>query len=146
MLKTHDAITSVVLSNSEGMHRNKIGERGCRAIAEVIRENKIITLLDVSDNALGHEGINTICEALSSHSAKQPAPSLLTLNISHNAVKRESIPLIKAAIVKSPHLMELNLSDSKLNDRSLEELAVVFYNNTTKLETLDLSYNHSLTS
>lgn len=54
MLKEHDSIISVVLSNSEGMHRNKIGQKGCRAIAEAIEQNKVITLLDVSDNALGH--------------------------------------------------------------------------------------------
>ncbi len=134
MLKTQSSIISVVLHNSEGMHRNKIGTKGCEAMAEVIKHNTIITLLDVADNGLGHEGIKLVCEALMVNR------SLVTLNIGHNYINRQSIPVLKEALVKSA-LLELNLSDCRLTDKSLEELSVIFYNNTAKLETLDLSYN-----
>ncbi len=93
MLRVHPALTSLVLSNCEGMHRNKLGARSCGAIAKCLEVNKVLTMLDVSDNSLGWEGVATICQGGLSKNT-----SLMSLNVSHNDISREAVPALKAAL------------------------------------------------
>ena len=126
MLRVHPGSTSLIMSNCEGMHRNKLGSKSCGAIAQALEHNHVLTMLDVSDNSLGWEGVSLICEGLARNQ------SLITLNISHNDVSREAIPMLKTALASS-NLRELYLNSTRLTDKALEEFAVVFFNNTCKL-------------
>ena len=126
MLQVHSAIASVILSNCEGMHRNKLGAKSCGAIASALEANTVLTMLDIADNSLGWEGVSLICEGLARNK------NLMSLNISHNDITREAVPMLKTALSRS-NLKELNISYTKISDKIMEEFSVVFYNNTTKL-------------
>jgi hypothetical protein len=43
---------------------NRIGDEGCRALADVLRHNTVLRGLDVSHNDIGQRGLDLLCDAL----------------------------------------------------------------------------------
>ena len=62
-LMNNENLIDLDISNNDNLHRNRIGAKGCKPLRHLLRNNHILTILNISDNAIGLEGlfiINTL--------------------------------------------------------------------------------------
>lgn len=59
-LESHQTISSLTLANHDRLHRNRMGFKACEALNSLLRKNKILSQLNISDNAISNEGLRTI--------------------------------------------------------------------------------------
>ena len=133
-------------------------------IAEIIENTSSISKLDLSYNAIGNNGLCTLCEALSTNTSLKTLDlcrcsltisddngaalyqllntnnSLEHLNLSGNTVT--SCRHIAAGLAVNKTLRTLNMNFCKLTDQSIEELSTGLIN---KIETLNIYGNASIT-
>ena len=119
-------------------HRG-IGPRGGRPLFECLLQNRHITALDISDNALGGRTgsgtcIASLCEAL--RASKQ----LASLDLSHNRLGAKGCEAVAAAVAGAVSLTDLSIRGNAVGDRGAQAL-VQAIRPPAKLESLDLSDN-----
>jgi hypothetical protein len=56
-LKENNSVVEVDVSSLDGLNRNKIGHSGARAIERMLKNNHVISYLNLGGNMLGTEGI-----------------------------------------------------------------------------------------
>ena len=167
------------------LHSCSIGDQGCKFlarglskcpnsnnyiptagihIAEIIENTSSISKLDLSNNAIGNNGLCTLCEALSTNTSLKTLNlrncsltisddngaalyqllitnnSLEYLYLSHNTVT--SCRHIAAGLAVNKTLRTLELGFCKLTDQSIEELSTGLIN---KIEQLYIWGNTSIT-
>jgi Ran GTPase-activating protein (RanGAP) involved in mRNA processing and transport len=138
-LRKHKTLSSISVANSDGLHRNRIGAKGWIGLNELLTKNKLITMINISDNSIGVEGIKTMLNGLTPNTF-----NLIYLNLTNNDLGPECIPDLKV-MLESPHLQELRLSANTLNDTSAEALSLFFYKQVWQIRKIDLS-NNKITS
>jgi len=84
-LKEHPSISSINLSNLKNSYKNMIANKGCAMLQSFLETNRIISLLNVSDNNIGNEGFSAITEGLAK------SQSLVSLNLSKNYLPKSCI-------------------------------------------------------
>jgi len=119
-------------------HRG-IGPRGGRPLFECLLQNRHITALDISDNALGGRTgsgtcIASLCEAL--RASKQ----LASLDLGHNRLGAKGCEAVAAAVAGAVSLTDLSIRGNAVGDRGAQAL-VQAIRPPAKLESLDLSDN-----
>ena len=93
-LSTHMTLTSLNLSNHDRLHRNRLGNRSCAALGQMLATNHVIAMLNVADNAINNDGLRII--ALNKDS------SLVSLNLGNNELNgREAVQIIAEFIGRS---------------------------------------------
>lgn len=75
----HQYLTSFSLANVDGLHRNRVGTAGCKGLNKLLKNNKIISMIDISDNAIGNEGIRYMLNEIDPSSS-----SIVYMNLSNN--------------------------------------------------------------
>jgi Ran GTPase-activating protein (RanGAP) involved in mRNA processing and transport len=130
-LRTNESIISVDISSHEGLHRNHLGERGVKKLMNVLKTNKILTILNLSGNGIKVEGLSYITEGLSKNN------TLLSLKISQNEIigSPQSFACLKSLIIESK-LIELDISDNPLGNPCIESIAQVIGGAGTSLKKL----------
>ena len=142
---------------------NDIPTKGIH-IAEIIENTSSISKLDLSYNAIGNNGLCTLCEALSTNTSLKTLNlrncsltisddngaalyqllntnnSLEYLNLSDNTVT--SCRHIAAGLAVNKTLRRLDLGNCKLTDQSIEELSTGLIN---KIKALQIWGNTSIT-
>ena len=83
-LRKHKTLSSINVANSDGLHRNRIGAKGCIGLNELLIKNKLITMINMSDNSIGVEGIRTLLNGLTPETF-----NLIYLNLSNNELGPE---------------------------------------------------------
>ena len=115
-LEPHKSITSLDLSSSEGLYRNRMCGPGSLAIASLLRTNPILSVLNLSGTFLGPEGGEALSTGLSSNS------SLLWLDLSRNHLSgRVWEPLCRS--LSTSKLQYLRISDNPLKPTGTESLS-----------------------
>ena len=71
-------MTSITLANHDRLHRNRIGSKACFELSNLLEANKIISMVNISDNGITNEGLKVLSRSLNEES------SLISLNISNN--------------------------------------------------------------
>ena len=134
---------------------------GVELISEIVRTNKTLQKLDLSNNKLSDDGTITISDGLKNNT------TLLELNISHNNITNKAIKNITEFIqvnttlkkldlsynilsddgatlisscLKCNNLLELNISHNNITNKAIKNITEFIQVNTT-LKKLDLSYN-----
>lgn len=138
-LRKHKTLTSISIANSDGLHRNRIGHKGCIGLNDLLRTNKLISMLNISDNNIGNEGIRTLLNELTPESM-----NLIYLNLTNNDLGTDCIKEMKT-LFESEVLQELRLGSNSLNDTHAEDLSLFFYRQVCQLRKIDLS-NNKITS
>ena len=77
-LEKHPTLSSLTLANHDRLHRNRIGSKACYELKSFIEKNKIISMLNISDNGITNEGLRIIAPALTCES------NLISLNLANN--------------------------------------------------------------
>eukprot|EP00826_Nyctotherus_ovalis_P003345 TRINITY_DN10679_c0_g1_i4.p1 TRINITY_DN10679_c0_g1~~TRINITY_DN10679_c0_g1_i4.p1 ORF type:complete len:188 (-),score=19.01 TRINITY_DN10679_c0_g1_i4:247-810(-) len=109
-LKSHSTITEINISNNEKLHKNRIGPKGCTALAKLLQNNQILTMLNIAGNAIGTEGMKCVIEGL------QGNRTLLSLNMSNNNLPQSCIYSMTPVLLQSG-VCELILRHNELVDR-----------------------------
>lgn len=109
-LKDHPTLSELNLSNNDKLHKNRIGSKGCLALRDLLKQNKILTILNIAENSIGAEGIKNIAEGLQSNKV------LVSLNLSSNNLPPSCIYTLTPALSHSG-LIELILRRNEINDR-----------------------------
>ena len=138
-MRSHNTLTSINIANSDGLHRNRIGAKGWIGLNELIKHNKWLSMIDISDNTIGNDGIKTLLNGLTPLMV-----NLIYINLSNNDLGQECIPQL-GILMESESLQEIRLSSNNFNDMWINELSLFFYGNKCKLKKLDLS-NNKITS
>ncbi len=60
ILENHPTLTSLVIANHDRLHRNRMGDRACHALGELLRKNQLISMLNIADNSISNEGLKSI--------------------------------------------------------------------------------------
>lgn len=77
-LEKNMTLSSLVMANHDRLHRNRMGPKACPELRNLLAENKILSILNISDNGIGNEGLKILSPSLTSES------SLISLNLSNN--------------------------------------------------------------
>jgi len=77
-LERHKTISHLTLANHDRLHRNRIGPKACESLLNLLNKNKILSMLNISDNAIQNEGLKCISPALNKDS------NLTYLNLGNN--------------------------------------------------------------
>ena len=134
-LKKHKTLSSINIANNDGLHRNRIGAKGCIGLNELLQKNKLISMINISDNYLGREGVKTLLNSL-----KPSNINLLYLNLTNNDLGPDCISDLKV-LLECPTLQELRLANNKLDDVSAEALSLFLYKQVCQIQKIDLSRN-----
>ena len=59
-LETHGTLSSLVLANHDRLHRNRMGFKACEALRELLMKNKILSMINISDNGITNDGLKII--------------------------------------------------------------------------------------
>ena len=110
----------------------------CNALAGAIRLNSTITLLDLSDNQLGTGDCTALAEAVKHNS------TITQLNMSDNCLGTGDFTALAEAIKLNSTITRLNLSCNGLGTGDCTALARAIEHNST-ITQLDLSYNQHCT-
>lgn len=106
-----------------------MGKQACGEMAEMLEHNKILTMLNIADNAIGNEGLKMISDRGLTKDSQ-----MVMLNLSNNDLNGpQCIESLSDIISGSKCLVELNLSDNKLGELGIEALAHIFTNNASRL-------------
>ena len=138
---------------------------GGKLISEIVRTNKTLQRLDLSNNTLFDDGAvtinisdglknnNTLLEINISHNnitnkgtkniteAIQVNKILKKLNLSHNILSDDGATLISSCLKCNISLLELNISHNGITDKGTKEVAEAIEINST-LQNIDISRNH----
>lgn len=132
-LKSHPSLVSLNISSSGGLYRNKLGSLGAVGLEIYLKENKVITHLNIAGTFLGSEGLRYLTKGLKENT------TLLSLNISNNLVNEPCTELF--SVLATGKLHELVISDNRLKNSNIELLADCFLKkeeNFLYLKKLDL--------
>jgi hypothetical protein len=95
-----------------------MGNKACTDLKNLLLTNKILSMLNISDNGLSNEGLKILAPALNSECG------LVSLNVSNNELA--GIDHLLECIRNSKILKELNLSQNKVGDGGVLEFTKVF--------------------
>ena len=134
-------MSSLNLANVD-CYKNKVklGTKGAEELGNLLRHPMcLISHLDLTDNALTTDALSHIITGV------KTCKSLVSLNLSQNDMGQSNSvfnQLLSIFRTGDSDLQELNLSDSQLTDKHLEEMANVFkQDRKLNLSILNLSAN-----
>jgi len=131
-LREHPTITALTISNHDRFNRNRIGVKACRNLAGMLRDNKVLSLLNIADNRIGNDGLALIAPALTS------ASPLVVLNLANNELDDKSIDLLHNYLSTGKNLLELNLSNNSICDSGIQKITGLFAQNMCTVKRLFL--------
>eukprot|EP00826_Nyctotherus_ovalis_P029844 TRINITY_DN2367_c0_g2_i1.p2 TRINITY_DN2367_c0_g2~~TRINITY_DN2367_c0_g2_i1.p2 ORF type:complete len:338 (+),score=63.72 TRINITY_DN2367_c0_g2_i1:433-1446(+) len=129
-LAVNESITHLNVSSHKGLYRNKLGTKGLKKIVAVLKNNRVLAILNVAGNAIRAEGLAYVAEGIAGND------TLMSLRVSHNEIQGSAaIKAIRTILLESK-LKELDLSDNPLKGMCMEEIADILGNNTSALQRL----------
>ncbi|KAJ1159257.1 hypothetical protein NDU88_011925 [Pleurodeles waltl] len=106
------------------------------ALASLLATSQTLTTLCLAENELGDPAVMQLCEGL-----KEPGCKIQTLDLWLCSLSASCCPDLASAVIGSPALTELILSDNKLGDSGLQLLCDGLRNPGCKVQTLNLDTN-----
>ena len=87
-LAYNESIVELVLSSEEGLHRNSLGPESIKPLQEILAFNKFLSILDLSGNSIGNNGLKYICNGMSDR------PYLQCLKIGQNDITSQGAEML----------------------------------------------------
>ncbi len=131
-LAVNESITSVDVSSHEGLHRNRLCAKGMKHIVQLLRTSKILTILNLSGNAIRAEGLAFVAEGLTGNT------TLLSLRVAQNEIQPLCYAVLRTILVES-RICELDLSDNPLGNQCVETVAQTLGSRSLSLRRLYLA-------
>ena len=125
--------TNKTLTNLD-LTQNELGNAPFQILADVLGTNTTLTALNLADNELSKADFESLAAALGKNA------TLRSLNLTYNAPSHAGVKSLAAALETNRSLKDLNLSWNNLDPASADSLAASLTRNTT-LTKLDLSCN-----
>ncbi|KAF9312585.1 hypothetical protein BG006_004327, partial [Podila minutissima] len=113
---------------------NSIEEDGAQVLAEALKTNSILTNLNLTGNGIGADGAQVLAKALKTSS------TLTTLNLDKNSIGGTGAQVLAEALKTNSALTTLYLNSNSIGDNGAQALAEAFQTNST-LTALDLNNN-----
>lgn len=63
-IQKHHTLTSITLANHDRLHRNRMSNYSCQELRMLLEVNKIMSMIDISDNGIGNSGFKVLEPAL----------------------------------------------------------------------------------
>lgn len=139
-MKTHASLTDIDLSNDESnQNKNRLGNAGFEAVMEAIIDShtSVISMINIAQNNISHTIPETfqLLKVLLSVKGDQ----LISLNLSDNDLGPDFLSSLGPSSLCN--LLELSLSNTRLNNKSMSDLADYLTEQRFSLVNLDLSSN-----
>mmetsp|Transcript_19024 Transcript_19024/g.34580 ORF Transcript_19024/g.34580 Transcript_19024/m.34580 type:complete len:765 (-) Transcript_19024:460-2754(-) len=133
----HPSIVSLDISSHEGLHRNRLGSKGCEPLVKLLSANPILAFLNLGGTSITPEGLHLLSRGLNGNK------SLVVLNLSNNSISGRYFEEFCRTIC-STSLQELSIASNHLDDDDMEPLASMLmagFESVAILKKLDLSRN-----
>ena len=130
-------VTSLDLSSSEGLHRNRIAGKGAEALIPLLRGNQVLMHLNLAGTGLGQDGIELLAEGFAGNR------TMLALELGGNGLVGRAVEVFARVVVGSK-LTRLGLAGNKLGLGGCEVLGRLLcggYDGFCPLQYLDLAKN-----
>lgn len=82
-LHKHLTLTSLTLANHDRLHRNRMGYKACEALGDLLKKNKVLSMINIADNGISNEGLKVISRAFNEES------NIVAINIANNDLSGE---------------------------------------------------------
>ena len=115
---------------------DRIDDTELLQIAELMKINKTVTTLNITNSSISDKGFKTLCDALKTNT------TLTTLNLSNNKITDTQFIILIKGLQKNTTLEILNLSGNILNDNDVYLKLGEFLKQNKTLTTLNLSNNN----
>ena len=136
-LSSSHAVTSLDLSSSEGLHRNRIAGKAAEALVPLLKLNRVLMHLNLAGTGLGQEGLELLAQGFEGNR------TMLALELGGNGLGGRTIEVLARVVVGSK-LARLGLSGNKLGLAGCEVLGRLLcggYDGYCPLQYLDLAKN-----
>ena len=138
-------VLSLDMSSNLSVHTSNntligVNDKVGHSIATLISDSKSLTHLDISDNAFLPEELNDIL----SYTSIPWNSTLTSLNLSRVGLTAKSARTLALGLLSHKsggNLLDLNISNNKLDARSLDDYASIVGHGNVPLEKLDISGN-----
>lgn len=104
VIRYHPTLAALTIANHDRLNRNRIGVQACNDLALALKDNKVLSYLNIADNRIGNEGLSRIAPAIT---LKSP---LVVLNLANNDLDGHSLDYLYEYLRTGKNLLELNLS------------------------------------
>ncbi|KAM3955080.1 ran GTPase-activating protein 1, partial [Aphomia sociella] len=115
--------------------RNRLENDGATALAKVFQQMGTLEEVAMPQNGIYHVGISALSEAFKHN------PQLSCLNLNDNTIGAKGAEAIATALPRLKNLKSINFGDCLLKSKGAKALAKALKENSTLLESLDLSHN-----
>ena len=132
-LKDTPTITSLNINN-QYYSDNRLNVEGAILLVDALKENTILTMLNISKNYIDDKGATALANILNSMTA------LTTLDISSNQIGMEGATALANALENNNTLTTLIIKINNIKTTGVKDLANIL-NSMTALTTLDISSN-----
>lgn len=136
-IATHPSIVSLDISSHEGLHRNRLGSKGCEPLIKLLATNPILAFLNLAGTSITSEALHLLSRGLKGNR------SLVVLNLSNNSIAGRYFEEFCRTICTTS-LQELSIAANKLDDDDMEPLAEMLmagFESVAVLKKLDISRN-----
>lgn len=136
-LTKHPSIVSLDLSSHEGLHRNRLGSKGCEPLVKLLSLNPILAFLNLGGTSISSEGLHMLSRGLKGNR------SLVVLSLANNSISGRYFEEF-CRVVCTTTLHELSIASNGLDDDDIEPLAAMLmagFENVAVIKKLDLSKN-----
>ena len=122
--KNNKTLVQLVVNHCE-FHSN-----GAKSIGNMLKKNKTLKFLNISDNPIGDDGISAVASGIKTNTST----ALIELNISGCEFHSEGIKSIAAVLKSNKTLKSLNLSENHVGNNEISTLACGIQDNITLTE------------
>jgi Ran GTPase-activating protein (RanGAP) involved in mRNA processing and transport len=113
----NESISSLDLASKGQIHRNRLGTHGCKSLSLLLKQSKILAILNLSSTGVTSEGLDFLISGLDQNTY------LTSLDFSGNSLGAKGVEKL-SKVLSTTEVKYLNLSFNKLGDEGADYVSV----------------------